>query len=105
METTDKTFQKEVIEGSMKTPILVDFWSPTCGPCLALSPVLEKLEKDFKGKFKLAKVNVAKSSQNAIVYGVSAVPSIKLFKDGKVVEEFLGYRPEEDVKEWLDDKL
>lgn len=104
MDIKDTEFQKEVMETSMKKPVLVDFWSPTCPPCLALKPVLEKLEEEYKEKVKIVKINVAENTQNAVVYGVRSVPAVKLFKEGKVVDEFIGYIPEQDVKDWLDER-
>ena len=83
----------------------MDFWAPWCPPCNILSPVLENLAEERDGKFILAKINVAKNEKRAREYGIMGIPAVKMFKDGGVVAEFVGARPEEEVKEWLDKNL
>ena len=100
---TDQNFSEEVLKSSKS--ILVDFWAEWCMPCLILKPVLEKLVEEYKGKFILAKLNVDKSPLTSQAYGIMSIPSVKMFKNGKVVAEFIGALPEEAVKEWLDKNL
>ena len=105
IEVNDNSFNEMVIEQSKKVPIVVDFWATWCMPCLMLSPALEKFAEEYKGKFILAKVNVDEARTAAQKYGIMSIPNVKMFKDGKVADEFIGAIPESQVKEWLDKKL
>lgn len=105
MDINDSDFEKEVIEKSKTIPVLVDFWAPWCNPCLILKPVLEKLEEDFKEKFVLVKINVDSYQEVASKYGVMSVPFVKLFKDGKDIDGFVGAQPKEKIIEWLNSKI
>ena len=105
IDVTDKTFEKEVIVQSRQIPVLVDFWAGWCGPCTMLKPVLEKIAKDSNGKFILAKLDVQANPKIASDYDIMSIPAVKLFKGGKVVDEFVGAQPEATIKEWLGQKL
>ena len=105
IEVNDKNFEKEVIEKSNSVPVVVDFWASWCTPCLMLGPTLEKFVKEFKGKFVLAKVNVNESNAVSSKYNISSIPAVKMFKNGKLADEFVGALPEIQVKEWLDKNL
>ncbi|MDH3352867.1 MAG: thioredoxin [Nanoarchaeota archaeon] len=105
INVTDVNFEKEVIEKSKTMPVLVDFWASWCGPCMMLGPVLEKIAKDYEGKLVVAKAETDHNSNAAGKYGVMSIPSVKLFKDGEVVDEFVGAQPEAMIRQWLDQKL
>lgn len=102
MDVTDADFQEKVLEQSRKVPVLADFWASWCMPCQIFKPVLEKMEKSYGGKFVLAKINVDNAPKTAMAYGVRGIPSVKLFMNGEMVDEFTGALPEEKLKEWLD---
>jgi putative thioredoxin len=104
-DVSDAQFAKMVIERSRQVPVVVDFWAPWCGPCLALAPVLERISSEYERKFVLVKVDVDGNTQNAVKYGVSGIPAVKMFKDGKVTAEFTGSKAEKVVREWLDKNL
>ena len=105
IEVNDNSFEKEIIERSNQTPVVVDFWAPWCMPCRMLSPALERFAGEYKGKFILAKVNVDEARAAAQRYGIMSIPCVKMFKNGKVFDEFIGAIPENQVKEWLDKNL
>jgi len=105
IEITDEEFHERVLKKSLKMTVVVDFWAPWSAPCKILSPLIEKLEKEYKNKFVLAKINVDKNKETAKIFGVTSIPSIKMIKEGRVVAEFAGSLPEEVVREWLDRNL
>ena len=100
---TDQSFE-EVLEKSEK-PVLVDFWMSGCAPCFLISPILEKLANDFGEKIILAKVNLDVASLTAQKYGITMTPTIILFKEGKPISGFIGIRPEDEIKQWLEENL
>lgn len=105
MDVTDKTFKKEVIDKSEEIPVLVDFWASWCAPCLMLKPVIEDVAKEFKGKMILAEANTSECYEQSQKYGVRAIPNVKLFKKGKVVAEIMGFRPKQEIIDWLKTNL
>lgn len=105
IDVTDANFETEVIEKSKTTPVLVDFWASWCGPCVTLKPTLQKIAGEYDGKFILAKAATDENADAASKFGVMSIPAVKLFKDGEVVDEFVGAQPEATIKQWLDQKL
>ena len=101
-EATAKNFASAVIEKSRETLVLVDFWADWCAPCRMLMPVLAALATEYSGKIQLVKVNTDKEPQLATEYGVRSLPTVKLFKAGQVVDEFMGVLPERAVREFIE---
>jgi len=102
INVSDETFEERVLKRSKKVSVIVDFWAPWCIPCTVLGPALEKVVEESDGKVVLAKVNVDEHKLMAQKYGVMGIPAVKLFKNGEIVDEFVGLRPEQAIREWLD---
>jgi len=100
-DATADNFETEVLQKSMQTPVLVDFWAEWCGPCKTLGPILEKLAADYHGAFRLAKVDVDKEQQLAGAFQVRSIPTVFLVKDGQLVDGFPGALPEGQLREFL----
>ena len=101
MDTTTDTFEADVMQRSQEVPIVVDFWAPWCEPCRQLAPLLDKLAIEADGKFLLVKVNIEEHEQIAASIGVQSIPLVLAFRDGQVVNQFMGILPEEELREWL----
>ncbi len=99
---TDSTFEPEVIKDSQ--PVLVDFWAPWCGPCRAIAPVLEELDKEFEGKVKIVKMNVDENPSTPSKYGIRAIPTLILFKNGDVVGQVTGAVSKSNLKDMINQK-
>jgi len=104
IEVKNNEFER-VLELSSKVPVVVDFYADWCMPCKMLKPILEGLAKEYKGKFVLAKLNVDGNSEIASKYDIMSVPSVKMFKNKKIIGEFSGLQQESAIRKWLDEKL
>jgi putative thioredoxin len=103
MDVTTDTFEAEVIERSATVPVVVDFWADWCGPCKMLTPVLEQAVAERDGAVVLAKVDTEANPELAMRYDVRGIPNVKAFRDGRVVDEFVGAVPPQTVAAFLDD--
>jgi thioredoxin 1 len=98
-ETTDNTFNSEVLNA--KIPVLVDFWAPWCGPCRQLSPIIDEISKELAGKIEVYKCNVDDNPETPSKFGVRGIPSLMIFKDGKLVDSKVGALPRASLTEWI----
>jgi putative thioredoxin len=101
-ETSHATFQQDVVDRSREVPVVLDFWSQRCQPCLLLGPLLEKLAEEFEGKFALVKVNTDQMPDVAASFRVSAIPAVFAIRDAAVVDQFVGLMPEPQIRAWLE---
>jgi putative thioredoxin len=95
------TFEADVLQASLTTPVLVDFWAPWCEPCKTLGPMLEKLAAEYNGAFRLGKVDVDQQQELAAMFGIRSVPTVVMVKDGQVLDGFAGALPEGQLREFL----
>jgi len=102
MELTDQNFAEEVLAGGVA---LVDFWAEWCMPCRMLAPVIEEVAKDFVGRVKVGKVDTDNNREISMKFGISAIPTVILFKDGQAVKKFVGLQTKKDLKAALDGLL
>lgn len=100
---TDVNFESEVIKSNL--PVLLDFWAPWCGPCRMIAPMVEKLAGDYQGKLKVGKVNTDDNPETATKYRISAIPTLMIFKDGKLMEQIVGMRSKEELVKLVDNYI
>ncbi|MFP4039139.1 MAG: thioredoxin [Desulfosudaceae bacterium] len=99
IEITDSNFENDVLQADR--PVLIDFWAPWCGPCKAIGPIVEELANDFAGKITFGKCNVDNNPTTPTKYGIQAIPTLILFKDGKIAEQITGMVPKAKMEEAL----
>lgn len=97
VNVTDANFKEEVLESGL--PVLVDFWAPWCAPCSIVAPIVEELARDYEGKLKVCKLNVDEGPNTAVQYGIRGIPTLGIFKDGKVVDKIVGAVPRSIIEE------
>ncbi len=100
---TDKDFEAEVVNSD--SPVLVDFWAEWCGPCKALLPVVEEIAGEMGDKVKVVKLNIEEAPETPTKYGLRGVPTLMLFKGGKVVDTRVGGMPKSQLADWLSEKI
>jgi putative thioredoxin len=101
IEANQNDFEEVAVKKSHEVPVLVDFWAPWCGPCKMLTPILTKLAEDYAGKFRLVTVNTDENPILSQDHGIRGIPTVKLFVEGKVVDQFVGVLPEGVIRELL----
>jgi putative thioredoxin len=104
-DVTTKTFEQEVLDASKTVPVIVDFWAPWCGPCRSLTPIIEKVVGEFKGRVKLVKVNSDDNPELSQAFRVQSIPNVIAFKDGRAVSQFVGAQPESTVRTFIEKLL
>jgi putative thioredoxin len=105
LDITDATFEADVLQRSMTTPVVVDLWAPWCGPCKTLTPILEKVVGEAGGKVVLAKINVDENPAVSQAFRVQSIPAVFAFDQGQVVANFMGAQPEAQVRSFVGDLL
>ncbi len=99
-EVTDSTFENDVVKSAL--PVLVDFWAPWCGPCKAMNPAMEELAKEYEGKMNIVKMNVDENMEAPGKHNVMSIPTFVIYKDGKVVSQFVGARSKGEMQKEMD---
>ncbi|MCB1650995.1 MAG: thioredoxin [Alphaproteobacteria bacterium] len=100
---SDAEFDKEVLQADQ--PVVVDFWAEWCGPCKQLSPVVDELAQELAGRVKVVKVNIDESPNVPTQYGVRGIPTLMIFKGGKLVDTRVGGMPKSQLSEWIESQL
>ena len=103
LELTDETFEQEVVQGDK--PALVDFWAEWCMPCKMLAPTIDELAKEYAGRQTVGKIDTDNSRQVAMQFGISAIPTVILFKDGQMAKKFVGLQQKADLKAAIEEVL
>jgi len=103
VEITDDNFESEVLKSDK--PVLIDFWAVWCGPCKMIAPIVEELANEYDGKIKIGKLDVDSNQQTSIKYGVRSIPTLLVFKDGKLKDSIIGAVPKKHIVEKLNSAL
>ena len=101
--TTDKNFEEDVLKSTK--PVIVDFWAEWCGPCKQISPILDEISYEREGQLNIIKLNIDENQSMPQKYGVRGIPTLMLFKDGKLIDTKVGSLPKSSLVEWIDDNL
>jgi len=101
VELTDTNFDEEINKSDV--PVLVDFWAPWCGPCRMMAPIIEEFAKDYQGKAKVCKLNTDEARDSAMEFGISAIPTLILFKAGQVQKKWVGLTSKKDLASAVDE--
>ncbi len=96
IQITDVNFKQEVLESDL--PVLVDFWAEWCAPCRMVAPAVEEIAKDYQGRLKICKLNVDEALETASQYGIMSIPTLAIFKNGKVIDKIVGALPESELE-------
>lgn len=102
LQVTDSNFEEEVLKCAQ--PVLIDFWAPWCGPCRAMGPIVDELAQEYAGQVKIAKMNVDENPASPSKYGIRAIPTLILFKNGEVVEQITGAVSKSSIKDLIAQK-
>jgi thioredoxin 1 len=102
-QVSDADFEKTVLQGGK--PALVDFWAPWCGPCRIIGPIVEELAPSYQGRAIIAKMNVDDNPMVAQKYGITSIPTLMMFKDGKLVDRIVGAMPKSELQKFIDRNL
>ena len=97
---TDQSFEPEVLQAKGR-PVLVDCWAPWCGPCRIIGPVMDQLAAESQGRYRIAKLNVDENPQTAARYQIASIPTMLIFKDGKLIDRIIGAQPKQAIAERL----
>ena len=102
-KVSDATFEAEVLKAA--EPVVVDFWAEWCGPCKMIGPALEEIAKEMQGKVTIGKLNVDENPGVASTYGIRSIPTLMLFKDGKMASSKVGAAPKSELKKWITEAI
>ena len=103
LEFTDANFDQEVIKSDI--PVLVDFWAVWCGPCKMIAPIVEELSAEYQGKVKIGKLDVDNNPNVSMTYGIRSIPTLLIFRDGKIADQIIGAVPKQAIAQKLDSQL
>lgn len=95
VEITDSNFEQEVIKSEI--PVLIDFWAVWCGPCKAIAPVIEEISNEYEGKLKVGKLDIDNNQEVSVKYGIRSIPTLLIFKEGKIVDQIVGAIPKSQI--------
>lgn len=103
LNITEENFSKEVLESDI--PVFIDFWAPWCGPCKALTPIIDELASEYQDKVKICKINVDENMGLSAKFQITSIPCMILFKEGKPIMKMIGIKPKEELKKVLNDAI